>query len=149
MKKTESIFEHGKDFGFFLLRLIAGWRLIAGTSSYVFLLKPISEVQAFFQQLQMPFPLLNAYISVYAQFACGLLFIIGLWIRPAAMAMIVNFTVAILAAHLHDPIVKSFSAWALLAMSMNLFFFGAGRISLQKLLKKLYGNFSSTASDIS
>lgn len=54
--------------------------------------------------------------------------------RPAAGIMIINFLTAIIAAHLKDPIAKSFPAWALLAIAISLLFSGAGKISLDELL---------------
>jgi putative oxidoreductase len=98
--------------------------------------KPISEVEGFFHTLNIPAPLFSAYLAVYAQFVCGILFIIGLWVRPAAIVMIINFCVALIAAHVHDPIMKSFSAWVLLAISICLLFTGAGKISLDEVFSR-------------
>jgi putative oxidoreductase len=131
LKKLNGYFESKKAFGIIFLRVVAGWRLIAGIADYAFGIKPISEVAGFFEQLHIPVPMLSATISVYAQLICGVLFLIGLWVRPAALIMILNFSIAIIAAHTHDSIEKSFAAWALLAMSVCLLFTGGGRLSLE------------------
>lgn len=136
LKKLNDYFEKRKSFGIISLRVVAGWRLIAGVAGYAFGIKPISEVAGFFEQLHIPIPMLSATISVYAQLICGVLFLIGLWVRPAALIMIVNFIVAIVAAHTHDPIEKSFAAWALLAMSVCLLFNGSGKFAIDKVLDK-------------
>jgi putative oxidoreductase len=127
-----SFFRTKHGYGLLVLRLVAGWRLIAGVWEYALRLKPISEVEGFFTQLHMPFPLAGAYLSVYAQIICGVLFIIGLWVRWAALIMIINFCIALIAAHLNDSIIKSFPAWALLAISVCLLFEGSGKVSLEK-----------------
>lgn len=133
LKKINGYFEKRKSFGIIFLRVVAGWRLIAGVADYAFGVKPISEVAGFFEQLHIPLSTVSATVSVYVQLVCGILFLIGLWVRPAALIMIVNFIVAILAAHTHDPIEKSFAAWALLAMSVCLLFIGSGKFGIDKV----------------
>lgn len=132
--KLNNYFENKAQYGTLLLRLVIGWRLIAGTWSYAFFVKPMAEVEGHFASMHLPFPLVSAYLSVYAQLICGILFIIGLWVRPAAIVMIFNFIVAIIAAHTQDPIVKSFAAWVMIAGSAVFLFFGAGNLSLDKYL---------------
>jgi putative oxidoreductase len=136
MKKLNQFFEARKEYGVIFLRLVIGWRLIAGVLPYVVQSKPISEVSSFFTALHLPVPMLSAWLSVYAQFFCGVLYIIGLWVRPAAIVMIINFVVAIVAAHLQDEIEKSFAAWVILAASILFLFNGAGKLSLDDALNK-------------
>lgn len=130
MKKLNQFFESRKGYAVIFLRLVIGWRLIAGVWPYVSQSKPMSEVKDFFTQLHLPAPLLSAYLSVYTQFICGILFIIGLWVRPAAVVLIINFAIAIITAHLNEGIEKSFAAWIILAGSLLFLFNGAGKISL-------------------
>jgi putative oxidoreductase len=96
----------------------------------------MSDVQAFFESIYIPVPMISAYVSVYAQFICGILFVLGLWVRPAAIIMAFNFTVAVIAANLDKGIEKSFAAWILFAVSVLFIFTGAGKISLDKTLNK-------------
>lgn len=118
------------------LRLIAGWRLLAGSWDYAWGIKPISEVAAYFGSMHLPMPFVSASVSVYAQALCGLLFIAGFRVRLAAFLMLVNFTVAILAAHLKDGIEQSFAAWMLWSVSILFLFFGAGALSVDALIAK-------------
>ena len=131
MKQLNMFFERRKEYGVAFLRCVIAWRLIAGVWPYAIHSKPISEVSEFFTQLHLPFPVVSSYLSVYAQFICGLLFITGLWVRPAAMVMIINFTIAIIAAHLNDGIEKSFAASAILAASVLFLCNGAGKPAIK------------------
>jgi len=140
LKSINLFLESRRDYAGIFIRLIIGWRLIAGVWSYVSQSKPITEVVDYFTMLHLPAPLFGAYLSVYAQFMCGILFIIGLWIRPAAIVMIINFAVAIIAAHLHDGIEKSFAAWIMLAASFFFLFNGAGKISLDEAFQRRHTN---------
>jgi len=135
MKKIRLFLESRKDYGVIFLRLIVGWRLIAGTWPYASQLKPMSEIKEYFIQIHLPVPLICAYLSVYAQFICGILYILGLWLRPAAFIMIINFTVAVIAVHLLDTIEKSFAAWVIMAASLLFLMNGAGKISIDDALK--------------
>jgi putative oxidoreductase len=135
MKNNFQLFlEKSKSYSILLLRLILAWRLLAGTWPYVSSAKPVSEVIQFFQTLSLPLPAFSAYISLYAQFACGLLLLAGWQTRIAAFVLFINFSVALMAAHLHDPIESSFQAWALWSISFYFFFHGAGHFSIDKLV---------------
>jgi putative oxidoreductase len=135
MAKSLSLFlEKGKPYSILLLRLILAWRLMAGTWPYVSSAKPVSEVIQFFQTLSLPLPASSAYLSLYAQFACGLLLLMGWQTRIAAFVLLINFSVALVAAHLHDPIESSFQAWALWSISIYFFSHGAGYFSVDKLI---------------
>jgi putative oxidoreductase len=134
MKRLNQFFEMRKDYGVIFLRFVVAWRLIVGVWPYAIHSKPISEVSEFFTQLHFPLPVVSSYLSVYAQFICGLLFITGLWVRVAAMVLTINFTVAIMSAHLNDGIEKSFAAWVILAVSVCFLLIGAGRFSVDSWL---------------
>lgn len=136
MQKINQFFEARKACGAIFLRLVIGWRVIAGVWPYVGRSKTLSEVESYFSSLHLPIPSLSAYLSVYGQFVCAILFIIGLWVRPAALVMIINFTVAIIAVHLYDGIEKSFAAWVMLTASVFLLFNGAGKVSMDNYFLK-------------
>lgn len=134
MERLNQFLEGKKDIGLLLLRLLIGWRLVAGTWKYAFGIQPLGEVIAFFTALGIPVPAVSAVISVYAQLACGFLLLVGCFTRISALLMIVNFSVAIVAAHLQDPIEKSFPAWALLILSVLLLINGSGKYSVDHYL---------------
>jgi putative oxidoreductase len=77
-------FEQRRDYGAIFLRLIIGWRLIDGTQDNIFSWERMLEFKNFLEQRHVLFPLLAAHVSVYAQFICGILFMVGAFIRCAA-----------------------------------------------------------------
>lgn len=115
------------------LRFIAGWMLIAGVWSMALFIKPLDGVVAFFEQLGIPLLPFSAYLAVYANFICGILLILGLWVRQAALILVFYFSVALLAAHTQDPITQSFPAWALWAVAVCLSLSGPGKLAIDNI----------------
>jgi putative oxidoreductase len=124
-----------KDFGVLILRLIFGFRLVEGMVT-VLMNKWIPGLADYFAANHIPFALASTYLAVYAELICGVLFIIGLWVRPAALIMVINFTVAIVFVDFRAGFEKGFPAWSILAVSVFLFCYGAGKISLDEKFKK-------------
>jgi len=128
--RFNEFFERKKDYGAIFLRLLIGWRLIDGTQDNVFNWERMIEFKVFLEQHNFAYPLAAAIISVYAQFICGTLYILGLFIRPAAIVMVLNFTVALLTVHLGTSFIDSFQALTMLFGSIFFLFNGAGKLSL-------------------
>src|SRR3712207_2864433 len=84
-----------RDLGPLALRLFAGTFLVYMSQDNVFDPARMAEFEKFLTQFGFPFPALAAPLSVYAQFTAGVLFLLGLFVRPAAAVMIVNFIVAL------------------------------------------------------
>lgn len=76
-----SIPEKYKEYGVIFIRLIVGFHLIYGTQDNVFSYARMEEFAGFLSLRGVPFPLVSAFLSAYAQFICGILFIVGtsLW----------------------------------------------------------------------
>ena len=125
-----------KEYGPIFIRLIVGFHLVYGTQDNVFSYARMEEFAAFLSAHNVPFPLFAAFLSAYAQFICGILFIVGAATRYAAFVMIVNFIAAILIAHLGDPYPAKFPALMMLAGSCFLFLHGPGELSVDRLLAK-------------
>lgn len=83
------------DAAFLLLRLLVGSFLMWGTWDNVASAARMQEFVAFLTALHCPMPELAAPVSVYAQFLCGGLILIGLLTRWAGLVMAFNFVVAI------------------------------------------------------
>ena len=133
--KLNHYFESRKNYGIIFLRLIIGWRLIDGTQDNVFSWERMIEFRNFLEQHHVANPLLAATVSVYAQFICGILYILGLFIRPAAMIMIFNFSVALIIVHIGTTFQQSFEALMMLFGSIFFLFAGAGKISMDNWLQ--------------
>lgn len=119
-----------KDYGALFIRLMMGFHLIYGVHDNVLSWEQMLEFSNFLARFEFPLPLVCAVVSVYAQLICGILLILGCYVRVAALAMIFNFIVAIVAIHLGDAYPVMFPAIAMLASALFLFFNGAGKLSL-------------------
>lgn len=117
------------------IRLSVGFHLIYGTQDNVFSWERMLEFRNFLEAFNMPFPLLSAIISVYAQFIAGILFIIGYRVKEAGLVMIFNFIVAILFVHLNDPYPNIYPAISMLAGATFLVFYGTGKVSIDYWVK--------------
>ena len=119
-----------RDYGACFIRLAIGARLMSGTQDNVFSYERMLEFERFLAANGTPFPLAGAFVSVYAQFACGALFVLGLWTRPAAAIMIINFLAALVIAHRATPFEATWPALMMLAAALFFLFHGAGRPSI-------------------
>lgn len=123
-------FERRREYGPFFVRLVVGFILVYGTQDNVFSHERMLEFRDFLAARRVPSPLLAAHLSAYAQFLCGVLFAVGLLVRPAAAVMVVNFVAALLIAHLDAPLDAARLALCMLFSSLFLLFHGAGKLSV-------------------
>jgi len=121
-----------KDVGLLLLRLFVGLRLIYGVTDNVISWEHMKAFEVFLQANHFPFPLLSAIISVYAQFICGVMIVVGYHIRFAALVMIFNFLIALIMVHRNDTVEGMTPALAILFCSLYFLFSGAGKISIDR-----------------
>lgn len=132
-----------KDYGAFFLRVLIGVFIIYGVQDNVFSREHMNEFAAFLQKQNVPFPLFSAHLSAYTQFACGIMILLGAWMRLAALPFIINFIAAIVIAHLGDTFRAMFPALMMLAAGFFFLFYGAGKLSVDELLlarrNKSYG----------
>ena len=136
-----SFFERHREYGAIFVRLVVGFVLIYGTQDNVFSHERMLEFRDFLAARRVPLPLFAAYLSVYAQFICGILFVLGLFVRPAALVMVINFIAALLIAHLNTPLEAARLALCMLFSSLFLLFNGAGALSLDRRLGGGRGRF--------
>ncbi len=127
-------FKARREYGAFFVRLVVGFVLVYGTQDNVFSHERMLEFRDFLAARGVPLPLFSAHLSAYAQFVCGLLFVVGLAVRPAAAVMVVNFVAALLIAHLDAPLDAARLALCMLFSSLFLLFHGAGKPSVDERL---------------
>jgi putative oxidoreductase len=122
------------------LRLLWGYQFFkSGYNKF----HDIASIAGFFQELQIPFPLANAYLVSTVELVGGALLILGFATRLAALPLIISMTVAILTAEKEsamlfftDPtILFGRSPFTFLMASLTLFLFGPGFFSLDRLFK--------------
>lgn len=135
LKQLNQFFDARKGYGTVLLRVIIGWRLIDGTLDNILDWPRMLEFRDFLNAHHTPLPLFAAIVSVYAQFICGLMFIIGWQMRVAATIMIINFVAALLIAHIGLSFEQSFDALAILSAAVFFLFYGAGKLSVDESIK--------------
>lgn len=124
------------DYGVIFLRLLIGVFIIYGVQDNVFSYTHMEEFAAFLQQRGVPFPLFSAFLSAYVQMICGVMILLGAWIRLAAIPFIVNFVAAVIIAHLGDTFRGMFPALMMIAAGFFFLFNGAGKLSVDEILER-------------
>jgi uncharacterized membrane protein YphA (DoxX/SURF4 family) len=103
MKLREFLFLPGNarhaDLGLLLLRCVTGAFLIYQSHDNVFFAARMDEFVKFLTHFKFAMPELMAPLSVYAQFAAGIAFILGLFTRWAGLITAFNFAVAVWMVH--------------------------------------------------
>ena len=124
------------DVGLLVLRLVTGGHLIFMTQDNVFSWARMLEFRDFLAQFGFPWPLLCAVLSVAGQFGGGLLLVLGLFTRLAALIVAFNFIIAIWMVDSRQPYPAAFAALSLVAAGLCLMFTGAGKWSLDRAWRK-------------
>lgn len=127
----DRFFRGRKEYGPFFVRLITGFHLIYGVQDNILSWERMTEFETFLDANNFPVPIVSAVVSVYAQFACGILYIIGAYVRLAAILMIFNFLAA-LTVHTSDPYPVYFPALVMLCSSLFLLFHGPGKLAIDR-----------------
>ena len=121
-----------KGTGIFILRLFIGIRLIYGVWDNIISWHKMQEFGSFLSSQRFPLPLISAVVSVWAQFICGLMIIVGFKIRWAAAIMVINFLVATWV-HRNDKFEAMTPALAILFCCLLFFLEGAGKFAIDKI----------------
>ena len=124
------------DLGLLLLRCATGVFLIYQSHDNVFSAARMDEFERFLVQFNFPMPEVMAPLCVWAQFLCGIAFILGLLTRWAGLVTAFVFVVAVWM--VHWP--QDFPGWwpALILVFLGILFatVGAGRYALDELLMR-------------
>jgi putative oxidoreductase len=126
----DRVLEPYREYGPVFIRLVVGYRLVWGTADNVFSYARMLEFSEFLAGHGVPSPLIAAFVSAYAQFIAGVLFILGAYTRAAAAVMLINFTVALLLVHVGQPFLENYDALVMLFGAAFLFVHGAGAVSV-------------------
>ncbi len=120
------------DLGLLILRVFTGLSL-----AYAHGWSKVPPGEGFVKTVtSMGFPAEMAYLTMLAEFFGGLALAAGLLTRPVALAIVINFLVAGFIAHAADPYTRKELPFLFLAVSSMFLCVGAGRFSVDRLLKK-------------
>lgn len=131
------------DLTLLLLRLLTGGFLMYGTWDNIVSAARMQEFVDFLTKFGFAYPSLMAPLSVYAQFLCGLMFVLGLLTRWAGLICAFNFVVAVLMVHWN----QDFRGWwpAIVLVGLGLYFAtrGGGRHALDAALERRAGDVAA------
>ena len=124
------------DVGLLLLRWVTGAFLVWQSHDNIVSAARMAEFETFLVQFNFPLPELMAPLCVWAQFLCGIAFVLGLLTRWAGLITAFVFVVAVWM--VHWP--QDFPGWwpALILVFLGLLFatLGAGRYSLDHRIER-------------
>lgn len=125
---------YSPDLGLLLFRLTIG--LTISLAHGLGKIPPSEQFIGGVSALGFPLPILFAWMASLSEFLGGLLIALGLYIRHAAVFLGFTMSVAAFNAHASDPFAKKEMAILFLVSCVLLFFQGAGKFSLDRLVRK-------------
>lgn len=131
-----AFFRRHRTYGVLFLRFAMGVFIIYGVQDNMLSWERMLEFRDFLQVRGVPFPLVAAHLSVYTQFMIGLMLLLGWGVRLAGLLLILNFTAAILIAHLGQSFPQYYPAAELIFAGFFYLFNGAGPFSVDSFLEK-------------
>lgn len=123
------------DFALLLLRLFVGLFLVWGVWDNITDSARMAEFIEFLHKFNFASPELLAPLSVYVQFLVGLAFVFGLFTRWAGILCVINFLVAIAMVDRFGGMRAVFPSGCLVLIGLYLATYGAGRFSVDAILK--------------
>jgi putative oxidoreductase len=135
-------FLHKPDLGILLLRVGIGIVGIFHGSQKLFGIwegHGISGFAGYLEKLNVPLPVLNAWLAALAEFGGGILILLGFMIRPVAIPFAITMIVAWVLGHNASFLKENGGSdfpFMLALASLALIFTGPGKYSLQALLMK-------------
>jgi uncharacterized membrane protein YphA (DoxX/SURF4 family) len=124
------------DSALLLLRWVTGAFLVYQSHDNVISAERMAEFQKFLVQFDFPLPGLMAPLCVYAQFLCGLAFMLGLLTRWAGLVTAFVFVVAVWMVHWPQDFVGWWPALILIFLGLLFATRGAGRYSLDHRIER-------------
>ena len=124
----------GQHLALLLLRLVTGAFLIHGVWDNIESAARMDEFARFLAQNRFPLPALMAPLSVWAQFFCGVAFVLGAMTRWAGLVCAFNFAVACLMVHFSQDLRGWWPALVLVPIGLLLATLGPGRYAVDTWL---------------
>ncbi|MFL6829073.1 MAG: DoxX family protein [Sphingomicrobium sp.] len=123
------------DVGLLLLRWATGVFLIYQSQDNVFSAARMDEFAKFLAHFHFAYPRLMAPLSVYAQFAAGIGFILGLFTRWLGLVTCINFIVALWMVDSQGPVPGWWPSGVLIFLGLYFGLRGSGRYGLDPYLE--------------
>lgn len=123
------------DFALLLMRLFVGLFLIWGVWDNITDGARMQEFTVFLAKHGFPSPRILAPVSVYLQLAIGLGFVLGLFTRWAGIVCAIHFVIAIAMVDRLGGMRGVFPSGCLVVIGLYLATYGAGRFSMDAVLK--------------
>lgn len=123
------------DLGLLLLRCATGAFLVYQSHDNVFSAARMDEFVKFLDHFNFVYPELMAPLSVYAQFAAGIAFILGLFTRWFGLITAFNFIVAVWMVHWTDPVPQIWPAAILIFLGLYFGLRGSGRYGVDAMFE--------------
>lgn len=117
--------------GKLLLRVVAGSTMLVG-HGWPKLIHFGERMETFADPIGLG-PGLSLGLIVFAEAACALLVVLGLWTRLSTIPLIIGMAVIVFVTHGSDILGKGESGLVYLAIFLGIFLFGGGRFSLDRL----------------
>ena len=124
----------GQHAALLLLRLVTGAFLIHGVWDNIESAERMDEFARFLGKNRFPMPALMAQLSVWAQFFCGVAFVLGALTRWAGLLCSFNFVVACLMVHFSQDFRGWWPALVLVLIGLLLATLGPGRYAVDEWL---------------
>ncbi|WP_029293069.1 HvfX family Cu-binding RiPP maturation protein [Chryseobacterium hispalense] len=103
-------------------------------------LKDINSIADWFSSINIPFPLINAYLAASTEISGVILLTLGLFTRIISVPLIITMIVAIITVHWENGFEAGENGYEIplyyLIMLFTLIVYGSGRISLDHILFK-------------
>ncbi|RXJ58003.1 DoxX family protein [Candidatus Marinarcus aquaticus] len=136
-ESTQCVFENFQSVSLLIARLLIAYGFYEPAMNKW---KDIQSVGYWFESLNIPFPLLNAYLAATTEMAGVVLLSLGLLTRYISIPLIVVMIVAILTVHLPNGFSAGDNGFEIplyyMVFLMIFVSFGAGKISVDQMFKK-------------
>ena len=124
------------DLGLLLLRVVTGAFLVYQSHDNIFSAARMDEFIKFLTHFKFVMPELMAPLSVYAQFAAGIGFTLGLFTRWLGLITAFNFIIAVWMVHWTDPVPGIWPAGILIFLGLYFGLRGSGRYGLDNWFER-------------
>ena len=136
LQKYYSTLSKLKDLPLLAIRLVLAYGFL---NPALMKLKDLSSVAEWFKSINIPFPTFNAYLSAGTEITGVVLLTLGLFTRIISIPLITTMIVAIVTVHLENGFEAGNDGFEIplyyIIMLFTLMVFGAGRLSVDQLLK--------------